>query len=308
MKRIFKEPLVHFLLLGALLFAAYGWLNRGASDAGRNAAPPVRITASEVTWLQETWARQWQRKPTPEELRGLVTEFLKEELLAREARAMGLDQDDIIVRRRLAQKMEFLVQDTSRLAEPTEDDLRRFFAANTERFRTPARLSFTHLYFSPDRRKDATADAEKTLAELADGKGQASEELGDRLLLDTEFHDADEQTVAGLFGKEFARAVFALQSGGWQGPIESGYGLHLVRVSEAKPATGREFAEVKAKVLERWREQRLGEDNEKYFAGLLAKYEVVVDDTLKPLVGPLDGPITPQAGGPGRQTLQEGAR
>lgn len=299
MNRLVREPLLHFVLAGVLLFGAYAWLNRGAPGTGGNAAPTVHITASEVTWLQETWARQRQREPTREELRGLVTEFLKEELLAREARAMGLDQDDIIVRRRLAQKMEFLVQDTSRLIEPTEEDLHRFFAANAERFETEARVSFTHLYFSPDRRKDAAADATKALAELADGnKNVGAAELSDRLLLDAEFRDANEQTVAGLFGKEFARAVFALQTGAWQGPIASGYGLHLVRVSEVRPATRREFAEVKVKVLEHWREQRLREDNEKYFAGLLAKYEVVVDENLKQLVGPLGGPSAAQLGGP----------
>src|SRR5580704_19189271 len=144
--RILREPLLHFLLIGGLLFATYSWLRRGAGD---DAAPAeVRITASEVAWLKETWSRQWQREPTRDELRGLVTDFLKEELLAREARSLGLDQNDTIVRRRLAQKLEFLVQDTSRLAEPTEEDLRRFYKASPERFQTDAHISFTHVFFS----------------------------------------------------------------------------------------------------------------------------------------------------------------
>ena len=300
MKRLLKEPLLHFLVLGALLFCAYAWLNRGASGKIGNAARPVRITTNEVAWLTETWTRQWKRGPTREELRGLVTEYLKEELLAREARAMGLDENDLIVRRRLAQKLEFLVQDTSRLAEPTEADLRRFYEANPERFQTLARVSFAHVYFSRDKRKDAAADAKAALAQLSHSPpATRPSELGDPLMLDAEFRDADEQTVSGQFGKEFARVVFALQPGDWHGPIESGYGLHLVRVSESKPARRREFAEVKAQVLERWREQRQREDNEKYFAGLLKKYDVVVDENLKPLIGPLDGPITPQWQGSG---------
>lgn len=300
MNRLVKEPLVHFLLAGALLFGAYGWLNRDASGTAGNAPRQVRITASEVAWLQETWARQWQREPTREELRGLVTEFLKEELLAREARAMGLDQDDIIVRRRLAQKMEFLVQDTSRLIEPTEADLRRFYAAHPELFRTVARVSFTHLYFSRDKRKDAMADAKKALAKLAAGEEETSAaESADRLLLDSEFRDVDEQTVAGQFGPEFARAVFALRPGAWHGPVASAYGLHLVRLSAIQPASSHAFTEVKDKVLDHWREQRRHEDNEKYFAGLLAKYEVVVDDSLKPLIGPLIGPLARPTGGEG---------
>ena len=118
MKRLLKEPLLHFLVLGALLFAVYSWLNRSLPD-NKSAAGTVRITSNEIAWLKETWSRQWQREPTRDELRGLVTDFLKEELLAREARALGLDQNDTIVRRRLAQKLEFLVQDTSRLAPET---------------------------------------------------------------------------------------------------------------------------------------------------------------------------------------------
>ena len=183
----------------------------------------MRIGEGDVQWLKETWARQWQREPTREELRGLVTEFLKEELLTREAREMGLDGNDTVVRRRLAQKLEFLIQDTSRLSEPTDDD----------------------------RRADAAADAKTVLEKLSHADAPASAaDMGDRLLIDAEFHDADEQTVSGQFGRDFARAVFTLKQGEWQGPIESGYGLHLVHVSELKPARQREFAEVHAQALE----------------------------------------------------------
>jgi len=285
MKRLLKEPLLHFLVLGALLFAVYSWLNRSLPD-NKSAAGTVRITSNEIAWLKETWSRQWQREPTRDELRGLVTDFLKEELLAREARALGLDQNDTIVRRRLAQKLEFLVQDTSRLAEPTEEDLRRFYEANPERFQTDARISFTHVFFSREKRANAATEAKAALSDLSRGANPA--DFGDRLLVDSEVVDADMQSVAGQFGREFADAVFTLKPGAWNGPIESGYGLHLVRVSEVKPANRREFSQVKTQVLERWREQRQREDNEKYFASLLKKYDVVVDENLKPLIGPLD--------------------
>jgi len=285
MKRLLKEPLLHFLVLGALLFAVYSRLNRSLPD-NKSTAGTVRITGNEIAWLKETWSRQWQREPTRDELRGLVTDFLKEELLAREARALGLDQNDTIVRRRLAQKLEFLVQDTSRLAEPTEEDLRRFYEANPERFQTDARISFTHVFFSREKRANAATEAKAALSDLSRGANPA--DFGDRLLVDSEVVDADMQSVAGQFGREFAEAVFTLNPGAWNGPIESGYGLHLVRVSEVKPANRREFSQVKTQVLERWREQRQREDNEKYFASLLKKYDVVVDENLKPLIGPLD--------------------
>jgi hypothetical protein len=285
-RKFLKEPLLHFVLIGAVLFGAYAWRNRGAqNDAGGR---QVRISESDVLWLKKTWAKQWQREPTREELRGLVTEFLKEELLAREAREMGLDQNDVFVRRRLAQKVEFMVQDTSRLAVPTEDDLRRFYAAHPERFSDPARVSFTHVYFSREQRQDAAADARTALTGLSHAPPDAgSADLGDRLLLDSEFGDVEQSAVAGLFGAKFASAVFALAPGAWHGPIESGYGLHLVRVSAQTPARPREFAQVRAQVLERWQDQRQREDNEKYFANLLKKYDVAVDASVKPLVGVL---------------------
>ncbi|HWW01943.1 MAG TPA: peptidylprolyl isomerase [Candidatus Acidoferrum sp.] len=309
MKRFLQEPLLHFVLAGTVLFAIYQWRAQTAAGKPGTEVAAVRISTNDIAWLEETWSRQWQRAPSREELRGLVTDFLKEELLAREARAMGLDENDTIVRRRLAQKLEFLVQDTSRLAEPTEEDLRRYYTANPDRFQTQGRISFTHIFFSPEKRKDAAADAKAALAELSrtdvtPPSQSALSEFGDRLLVESTILDDDEQTVAGQFGKDFAQAVFRLRPGAWQGPIESGYGLHLVRVSELKAPKQREFTEVKAQVLERWRDQRQREDNEKYFAGLLRKYDVVVDQSLKPLIGPLGGPIAAGLNG----SRQEGMR
>jgi hypothetical protein len=296
MKRLLNEPLLHFLVLGALTFVVYSWLTRSL-PGNTSVAGTVRITSNEIAWLKETWSRQWQREPTRDELRGLVTDFLKEELLAREARSLGLDQDDTIVRRRLAQKLEFLVQDTSRLADPTEEDLRRFYEANPERFQTDAHISFTHVFFSREKRAAAATEAKAALNDLARGANPA--EFGDRLLVDSEVVDADRQSVAGQFGREFADAVFALKPGAWSGPIESGYGLHLVRVSEVKPAKRREFSEVKTQVLEYWREQRQRNDNEKYFASLLKKYDVVVDENVKPVIGSLDEPMAAPINGSG---------
>ncbi len=273
---LLREPLLHFLLLGGALFGVYAWRNRDAPSE----APSRRVVLGEgdVRWLKETWARQWQREPTPDELRALVTEYLKEELLSREAREMGLDQNDTYVRRRLAQKVEFLVQDTSRLAEPSEEELRRYFDAHPERFRGEPRASFTQVYFTREHRAEALA----TLARLEAGANPM--EQGDVLLLDAEFREASVEGVAAQFGPKFADAVFALEAGAWHGPLESGYGLHLVRVDLKSTTKPREFAAVRGQVVERWRDDRQREDAAKFFAGLLRKYDVVVDESLKPLV------------------------
>jgi PPIC-type PPIASE domain len=274
MRHWLKEPLLHFLVAGGLLFAAYAWLNRGSSDA----AHVVRISAAEVNWLKDMWGRQWQRPPNEQELRSIVADYVKEALLAREARELGLDENDTIVRRRLAQKLEFLVQDTARLAEPGEDELRQLYDISRARYQIPARLSFTQLFF-----KTETA-AWQGMEELAT---RSAAELGDRSLLENEYTQADEQTVTSLFGRAFANKVFTLEPGQWHGPVASGYGFHLVRISERQAAQPRLFDEVRAQVLDEWQRSQQAKVNAQFFAGLLKKYDVVVEESIKPLIGPL---------------------
>jgi hypothetical protein len=269
-----KEPLLHFLVAGGLLFAAYAWLNRGDGDTPR----VVRITAAEVHWLKDMWAQQWQRPPNEQELRGIVADYVKEALLAREAHALGLDENDTVVRRRLAQKMEFLVQDTARLAEPGEDELRQLYDASRTRYQTPARMSFTQIYFK------TAAAARQGLDELMT---HSAAELGDRSLLEGEYARADEQTVTSLFGREFADKVFALEPYQWHGPVASAYGFHLVRISERQAAQPRPFDEVRAQVLNEWQRFQQARANAQFFAALLKKYDLVVEESVKPLIGPL---------------------
>ncbi|MEW6683486.1 MAG: peptidylprolyl isomerase [Nitrospirota bacterium] len=273
MKRWLKEPLLHFLLIGGLLFSAYAWLNRGEAEPR-----VVRITAAEVDWLKETWARQWQRPPDERELRGLVTDYLKEELLAREAQELGLDENDTVVRRRLAQKMEFLVQDTAQLAEPAEEELRRLYDIDRVRYVTPARISFSQLYFKTE---SASQQGLKALA------ADPAAEPGERTLLERDYTGVDEQTVTSLFGPEFTDRVFTLQSGSWQGPVKSGYGFHLVWIDVREAAEPRPFEEVRAQVAEEWRHAQQTQANKQFFASLFKKYDIQLDESVKPLIWPL---------------------
>ena len=277
-----KDPLFHFVIAGGALFAGYAWLN--PPPPGKVTAAEIRVGAGEVKWLTETWARQWHRDPTSAELGDLVRNLVNEEVLAREAKRMGLDENDTIVRRRLAQKLEFLLQDTARLEEPTEDDLRRFYEARTDLFRNGARFGFTQIYFSPQRRKDAAADARAMLARLANLPKGGVGELGDRLLVD-DLKDGDERSVATAFGPVFARAVSALQPGVWNGPIESGYGWHLVRLDRVEPTGRRPFEEVRFALVERWREQRQRERHERYLESLWTRYALVIDESVQSRIG-----------------------
>lgn len=285
MKHLLREPLLHFLVIGAMLFGAYSFINRDVNEKPQ----AIIISAADISWLKETWARQWVRPPTDLELRGLITDYLKESLLAREALELGLDENDSIVRRRLAQKMDFLVQDTLQQGEPSEQELHSFYEKNREHFQTHARVSFTHVYFNGERRGErAPADAGKALSQLSrPGPAIGASDFGDRFLGQYDFDSVDEQTVANVLGLEFARQVFAFQLETWQGPIESGYGLHLVLVKSKQAARPQDFNAVKNDVLTLWRQQRTQEGLEQYFADLLKKYNVQIDGSVKTLVDPL---------------------
>jgi parvulin-like peptidyl-prolyl isomerase len=282
--KLLTEPLLHFVLGGAILFAGYAWVN--SEESNTRGLEPVRIGEGQVRWLKETWTNQWFREPSTQELQGLVNDLVTEELLAREAQEMGLDDDDTIVRRRLAQKLKFLVEDTAHLVEPTENELQQFYATNFARFQIPAKVSFTQLYFSSEQRKDPTSDAKAALAELQlTHQINSAGTMGDRLLLDAEFPAVDQQTVTNVFGPDFAQAVFALDPGVWSGPVKSGYGVHLVLVTDATMAKQSSFDVIRDEVLKEWRRDREKIANREYIARLRDKYGVKFDDSVKALVG-----------------------
>src|SRR6266536_287345 len=283
--KFLREPLLHFLVAGSLLFGGYEWLNRGAPVSETEG--PIRIGGGEIRWLQETFASQWRRGPTKDEMNDLVARLVEEELLAREARALSLDQNDTVVRRRLAQKMTFLVEDTSRIADPGEDDLRRFYAEHADQYRTEPRVSFTQIFFSRERRSHAEADASAALALVSAGTEQHPQ--GDPLLLEDAYADIDRQAVISLLGADFARAVFALPAGQWSGPVKSAFGVHLVKVTYVRPAEARPFEDVRNLVLDDWRHHRESETKAAYLAQLREKYGVVLEDSARQLLPNLEG-------------------
>jgi PPIC-type PPIASE domain len=274
---LLREPLVHFALAGALLFGGYVALNQGISS--EEAEKPVVIGEGEVRWLRETFASQWRRSPTRDEMDGLVATLVEEELLAREARALGLDENDTIVRRRLAQKLAFLVEDTSRIADPDEAELRRVYTKHAGRYLEEPRATFSQVYFSPQRRPAPEADATAVLTRVSAAAGDGKPPEGDPLLLDRTYADLDQKAVEALFGAEFAQALFLLTPGAWAGPLKSAYGIHLVRLTALSPTEPRRFEDVRDKVLTDWRRERQREMKAAYIERLREKHGVVVQDT-----------------------------
>jgi peptidyl-prolyl cis-trans isomerase C len=278
MKKLFKEPLLHFLLIGAALFGLQALFQPRQLEAP--GARRIVISQGDLERLRLTWQMQWQRPPTVEEWQGLVEAHIREEVLYREALALGLDRDDTIVRRRLAQKLEFLTQDLAASRPPSDAELASFFEQHRERYRVAMRLSFSHVYFNPDRRGPAIEQrVQEALTRLrADTAPEAAADLGDPFLLDHELRQKTTDEVEQMFGRTFAEAVVNVATGTWQGPLASGYGWHLVKVDERTAARLPELAEVQDQVRRDLADAQRRMVNEEVFARVRARYEIVIQE------------------------------
>ena len=256
----FKDPLWVFLVIGAaLLLAAELW-------SGDDADQTVVVGEADIARLNAQWQTQMRRAPSETELAGLIEAFVREEIYYREAQRLGLDQNDTIVRRRLVQKLTFLTEDVATAAEPEEAALQDHYAANEARYTQPERVSFRHRYFSVDRRETAEQDA---IAALSD-----PEIAGDPFMLQRAYAERSEREIGDLFGREFAAALFAITGTGWQGPIRSAYGWHLVSIEARLPEAVMPFAQVRDKVKADLQMARRKDANERYYESLLDRYEV----------------------------------
>ena len=279
-KRILHEPLVLFLLLGGLMFLVFQWQG-GSGGPGSNR---IVITRGLIDHLASGFAATWQRPPSETELKGLIDEYVKEEIAAREAIAMGLDRDDTIIRRRLRQKLEFLMVDESGSTPATDAELNAWLDRHADSFRVDPRVAFRQVYVRPDRHGTAArADAEKLLAKLrAAGPDAAIEQMGDASMLPAEQPLETARDVARTFGEEFTRDILAAPPGQWTGPIESPYGLHLVlvreRVAGAKPA----LAEIRPAIEREVQAERRTAQMQALYDRLLAKYAITIDKPAAP--------------------------
>jgi hypothetical protein len=276
LKRWLREPLLQFLLGGFVLFAVYGALNPQIGD--RFQSNRIQLTEDELRQMAVVWAAKWQRPPTPEELHSLVEDRVREEILYREAQALGLDRGDTIVKRRLAQKLEFLAEDTSALRDPGAAELKAWFAQNRERFAQPGRLSFRHIYFSPDRHGDHTQAAAAKALEKVAGKpaSAAAANAGDRFMFQDYYADRTSDDVANVFGAKFAESLLQRKPGAWQGPLESGLGWHLVIVDSITPGRVPAFDEIEPDVKAAWIDEQRAEAKRRMYAAMRARYEVAL--------------------------------
>jgi hypothetical protein len=276
------EPLLQFVLLGAVLFLGYRALHPGPE-----VGPPstrIELTDDDLRQMSVAWLAQGRPAPTPEVMASLVDLRVREEILYREALALGLEKGDTIVKRRLAQKMEFLFEDVSALREPTREELKAWFEKSSDRFALPARASFRHLYFSPDRRGPrAREDAARALDTLRGKPARAQERAAgaDPFMFQGYYADRSPEEVARLFGPRFAQALLQQPPGSWQGPIESGYGWHLVWVDSLTPRRVPVFEEVETEARAEWIADQRAETRRRAYEALRARYEIVLPASSK---------------------------
>jgi hypothetical protein len=273
---LFKEPLVHFLLLGTILYFAFDLV--GDTEAAE-AKGEIVITKGEVQRLEALFEKTWRRPPSDEEKQGLLEDYIRQEVYYREALAAGLDRDDIVVRRRMQQKLEFLTEDVSDQIEPTDEELRAYLAEHPEVFRGQPTYSFIQVYLNPDRRENIEADALELLSRLTASSPETDfSEMGDRLITaESSYRDATELMVERALGKRFLSELDKLPEGEWSGPISSGFGLHLVFLEGRTPGQVPDLAAARNQVVREWSEAQRQEMRSAIYAELRQRYVITVE-------------------------------
>ncbi len=275
--RVFKEPLVQFLALGGVVFAAYSLF------APVDEAPPERIVIdrSVIDSLEAAFEAVWKRPSTASERQGLIDDHIAEEVLYREAQKLGLDQDDVVIRRRMRQKMQFLLEDSLTLAPPDEAALRAFYEAEQERYREPDRHSFQQLFLGARQEPEEAARWEALAVRLNGAEPPELEQLAQPSLLPPQMDSARPAAIDRVFGAGFAKKIEELESGRWSGPVTSSYGWHLVWVETVDPGGQLSFATVRVQVERDLAYQRQQEAEAALIERLKQQYEIVIEEVAR---------------------------
>jgi parvulin-like peptidyl-prolyl isomerase len=277
LRMIAREPLAHFLLAGAALLTLStlidGWRRDRENDR-------IHVSSGRIQQLRETWSARWGAPPDAAQMQSVIDDFVREEILYRDALASDLDREDTIIRRHLAQKVQFMAQSLAAATEPAESELRQYFEEHRNRYRVSPQVAFAHVYFSPSRRGAAVDQvARSVLGTLESGKVAPAEAAaqGDRFMLQQEYPPQTRDQIRDLFGPQFATRLFDVTPARWEGPISSSYGSHLVRVTEVIPSRMPDFAEIRDQVLNDFTEERLRSASDAYYQKLRRGFRIEID-------------------------------
>jgi hypothetical protein len=274
--RFWREPLIHFFVLGLAVFGLHAALER-KPEATETDPYLVEVSSADIEWIRNLFKKQMGREPTVHDLRGRVHQLIREQILSREAVAMGLDEGDVVVRRRLVQKMEFLFKDLSAMTEPTEDELRNYLAENHSKYEVPPQITFTQIYFNSDSRGiDEAKQAAQTMVAKNVDPNMASQ-LGDASMLPADCTGCSIRKVKDRFGNEFAEAIESLEPGAWCGPVQSAYGFHAVYIHESEEAALLDLNDVLDKVKNDWWFAKREESSQRVYGEIRSRYRVLVE-------------------------------
>ena len=275
MQKVLREPLFHFLLIGAAIFGVYHFV------ATRSVVAPdeIVVTQGRIESLSSAFQLKWQRPPTPIELDALIKDYVREEACAREAIAMGLDKDDSVIRNRLRQKLEFVSQDLLSVIDPTDEQLTAWLNSHPDDFLVPNRFTFRQVYLNPQKHGDhLEQDATALLANLQQkGPNADVSALGDSLLLDSRYESMSLAEVKKQFGDKFVTALTSVETGQWQGPIQSGYGVHIVLLEDCTKGRLPVLDEVRTSVRRDWMSDRKSRATEELYESLIQRYIVKIE-------------------------------
>ncbi len=275
--KLFKSPLVYFFVIGFVVFGLHSFLNRTKQD---DKDPfTVEVTSADIEWIRSSWEARMKRQPVQQELKGLINTFIREEILRREALAMGLDDKDLVIQRRLIQKLTFVFEDIAETMEPTDDELKNYMKENQEKYRIPEMMSFTHIYFNPDKRKAVLKEAKIVLDRLKSAESSSKEavSLGDMIMIDSSFRKRSPDEVARILGKQFADNLFSESEMGWQGPIISTFGPHLVYIEEHIASKMPAFENIREKVKNDFMYDRKKEIIDGAYNAAKSRYTILVE-------------------------------
>jgi hypothetical protein len=269
LSKILKEPLVHFLVIGACLFGLYAWVNPGAMQSDKR----IVVDQGQINNLTERFKRVWQREPTDKEMQSLIEDFVIEEIYYREALAMGIDKNDPVIRRRLRQKMELYTDNLATSQIPSEEQLQDYLEQHPDKFRTDSRYTFNQVYINTDR---PTSELEGLIAKIQTALQSGKSIQGDPSLLPAQLTDARAYSVDRTFGRGFAAKLDDLALNKWSGPLRSGVGVHFVLLKSHQPGRLPELVAVRDKVEREWRFDQAQKVDKSLRKKLLASYEVIV--------------------------------
>ena len=279
--KILREPLVQFMLIGISIYLLYSMFTESVVE---DTDKTIVVSAGELEWMKSSWQKRWNRPPTEIEFDGLIQQYIRETVLYREALTMGLNKHDQVIRRRLAQKLEFLAKDLVSLTPASEEDLQVYFKDNRQRYTEPPRYTFTQVYIDPDKRGDATLDDVNKIKAVLIEQGDAIEDpgaLGDGFMLQTHYREKDQSEIKKQFGTAFTESLIKLSPGQWHGPVLSGYGVHLVYVHGIIEPPAATFAEVRKRVLQDWESEKSEALNQQFYDSLRDQYTIVIEEPVK---------------------------